>query len=226
LLSYEIGPEALRPYLPSGVELDSWGGKYLVSVVGLRFLDARVLGVPPTFYRSYPQVNLRFYVRRWSNGQWRRGVVFIKQIVPKSLVAFVARLVYHEKFVALPMKYSVKAPSRDGQSRQVSYQWRSQGAWNGITLGIRDEPHLPAPGSLEEFVSEHYYGYNTHPNGFTLEYRIERPTWRLVKSEDSELVCNVGELYGPEFVDSLAGVPVSAFWAEGSRVAVHKGVKI
>jgi uncharacterized protein YqjF (DUF2071 family) len=89
--------------------LDTWDGKYLVSIVGLQFRDIRVLGVPVPFYRSYPQVNLRFYVRRRAEGQWYPGVVFIKQIVPRKLVALVARRAYQEKFIATPVKHWVEA---------------------------------------------------------------------------------------------------------------------
>ncbi len=111
LLTYQIDPEALLKYLPPGLCLDSWQGKCLISVVGLQFRDTRVRGVPAPFYRNYPQVNLRFYVRRELGGQWRRGVVFIKQIVPHRMVALVARRVYHERFVAMPVRCSLAFPS-------------------------------------------------------------------------------------------------------------------
>lgn len=223
LLSYEVDPEVLARYLPQGVELDTWEGKHLISVVGLQFRNTRVLGVPLPFYRSYPQVNLRFYVRRQTEGQWRRGVVFIKQIVPHQVIAMVARWRYQEKFVALPMKSSV-APA--GVNGQVSYHWRSPLGWNRISVERSGEKGSPESGSIEEFVSEHYYGYNARRDGSTLEYRIQRPQWRIWQARKPELVCNVGEVYGTEFAESLSSPPVSAFAAEGSEVTVYQGVRL
>src|SRR5262245_60741200 len=109
MLNYEIDPAALRARVPAGTELDSWNGKTFVSLVGFRVLRTRVLGVPVLFHRSsigkgisrtswgsFEEVNLRFYVRRRAPEGWRRGVVFVKEIVPKAAVAAVARWVYNE----------------------------------------------------------------------------------------------------------------------------------
>jgi uncharacterized protein YqjF (DUF2071 family) len=223
LLSYEVDPVALQKYLPQEVELDTWDGKYLVSMVGLQFRDTRVLGVPVPFYRSYPQVNLRFYVRRWSGYQWRPGVVFIKQIVPKRLVALVARRAYQEKFITAPVRHSVDSSLDAEHFRRVLYQWFSRPAWNRMSVSVSGEPEFSAVGSLEEFVAERYYGYNWQRDGSTLEFHIEHPRWRIWRGDRPELVCDVAGLYGTDFAESLSRQPISAFAAEGSEVTVYKG---
>lgn len=223
MLNYEADSPALQKYLPAGTELDPWNGKYLISIVGLLFLNTRVLGVPVPFYRNYEQVNLRFYVRRRSNSDWKRGTVFVKQIVPKRAIALVAQQVYREKFVAMPMTHALETRHTQAQPRRVSYQWLHRRDWNRMSVQVSGEPALPSPGSPEEFVAEHYWGYNRLPNGATLEYQVERSQWRLWQAEQAELVCDVAGIYGPEFVESLKGPPVSAFLSEGSDVAVHKG---
>ena len=88
MLNYEIDPAVLRPLTPPGVELDAWNGKTFASMVGFLFLDTRVLGLPIPWHRNFEEVNLRFYVRRRDPaGGWRRGVVFVKEIVPKPAIA-------------------------------------------------------------------------------------------------------------------------------------------
>ena len=226
LLSYEIDPEALLKYLPQGLSLDAWQGKCLISVVGLQFLNTRVRGIPAPIYRNYPEVNLRFYVRRKLGGQWRRGVVFIKQIVPHRMVALVARRVYHERFVAMPISCSLACPPDSSQPQRITYQWRHRRHWEKLEVAALGPLERPAEGSIEHFLAEHYWGYNTQPNGSTLEYLVDRPSWRIRTAPASTLVCDVEQLYGSNFVECLGGSPISSFWAEGSEVAVHRGVRI
>jgi len=95
MLNYEIEPSVLVPYVPKGTELDLWNGKYLVSVVGFMFVKTRVFGIPIPFHRDFEEVNLRIYVRRKAEDGWRRGVVFIKEIVPRAAIAFTARKFYN-----------------------------------------------------------------------------------------------------------------------------------
>jgi uncharacterized protein YqjF (DUF2071 family) len=76
MLNYEIDAAVLRPFVPAGTELDAWGGRTFVSVVGFRFLGTRVRGVPVPGHRDFEELNLRFYVRRVADDGPRRGVVF------------------------------------------------------------------------------------------------------------------------------------------------------
>ena len=87
LLTYRVPPGALAPYLPPGTEPDVRDGSAFASLVGFDFLDTRVLGIPWPGFRNFPEFNLRIYVRRGNE----RGVVFIREVVPQRLVAWVAR---------------------------------------------------------------------------------------------------------------------------------------
>src|SRR5688572_22928209 len=94
----------LAALVPHGTALDLWRGRCLVSVVGFRFLDTRVLGVPVPGHRDFDEVNLRFYVRRaHDDGALRRGVTFVREIVPRRAIALVARATYNEPYCTLPM---------------------------------------------------------------------------------------------------------------------------
>jgi uncharacterized protein YqjF (DUF2071 family) len=218
MLNFEIDPSRLQPWLPRGTELDAWNGHSFLSVVGFRFLDTRVLGLGFPFHRDFEEVNLRFYVRRRGPEGWRRGVVFVKEIVPRAAIALVARLLYNENYVALPMSHRIEA--------SVTYAWRFGGRENRLSLLPASEPAAMAEGSEEEFIAEHYWGYSVQRDGGTVEYRVEHPRWRVARAAEASLDCDVAGLYGPAFADALSRRASSAFLAEGSAVTVHKGVRL
>src|SRR6187455_2734884 len=123
MLNYEVDPAILLDLVPAGTELDLWQGRTLVSVVDFRFLRTRVLGLAIPWHIDFEEVNLRFYVRREASEGLRRGVVFVKEIVPRRAIAWLARLLYNENYVALPMSHWIddRSSSQDGALREVEY---------------------------------------------------------------------------------------------------------
>ena len=216
MLNYEIDPALVRPWVPPGLEIDFRDGRTYVSLVGFVFLDTRVKGVAIPFHRDFEEVNLRCYVRREVAGELRRGVVFVKEIVPRRAIAWIARAVYGENYVAASMSHRI-------EGTEVRYGWRFRGDENHLRATRLGEPTPAAPGSEQEFIAEHYWGYTARAGGRTLEYRVEHPPWRIWKTEDVDVRVSVTELYGPEFVEPLAARPASAFVAEGSPVTVYQG---
>jgi uncharacterized protein YqjF (DUF2071 family) len=225
MLNYEIDPSLLASRVPPGTELDSWRGRTFVSVVGFRFLRTRVLGVPVPYHVNFDEVNLRFYVRRRFGREWRRGVVFVKEIVPRRAIALVARVAYAENYVAHPMRHSIRPMIGDGPAT-VSYGWRRRGAWEGLSVSFSGVPILPADEAEETFITEHYWGYALQRDGGSVEYQVEHPRWRVWRAEKASLECDVASLYGPEFADALALAPSTAFVADGSAVVVRRGRRI
>jgi uncharacterized protein len=224
MLNYEIESSVLDSFVPKGTELDSWNGKTFISIVGFLFLRTRVLGIPIPFHENFVEVNLRFYVRHKAHGGWRRGVVFIKEIVPRFAIALVARNLYNEPYIALPMAHRI-----DGSPtalKSVEYSWRFAGKQHSLKLATKGEAQLLRNGSEAEFITEHYWGYNKQPGGSTLEYRVEHPRWCVYETAEAHLDCEVAGLYGTQFVDSLNCKPSSAFLADGSPVTVFKGERV
>lgn len=224
MLNYEVEPPVLAPFVPAGTELDRWNGKVLVSVVGFHFLHTRVFGIPIPFHRNFEEVNLRFYVRRKAEDGWRRGVVFIKEIVPLAAIALAARQLYNEPYIALPMAHRIQ--EERGAIKAVEYSWRFNGQQNSIKLTTCGDAQPLTEGSEAEFITEHYWGYNVQRGGVTLEYQVEHPRWRVYDVPDAKLDCEVSGLYGGQFCDSLNCKPSSAFLAEGSAVTVYQGVRL
>lgn len=225
ILSYEIDPGILAGRVPAGCELDSWSGHTFVSVVGFQFFHTRVLGVPIPFHRHFEEVNLRFYVRRKAEGTWRRGVVFVKELVPRQATAFVARRIFGENYVALPMRHSV-ASSTQSASTTVAYQWQRLATWEGLSASFSGSPALPPDEAEETFITEHYWGYARQRDHATVEYQVEHSRWRVWRADTASLECEVSSLYGSEFVDALSGSPSTAFIADGSAVVVRNGRRL
>jgi hypothetical protein len=246
MLNWEIDPAILQPLVPAGTELDFHDGKTFVSMVGFLFLDTRVLGWPVPLHRSFEEVNLRFYVRRVAGGEVRRGVSFIKEIVPKWAIAQTARWCYNEPYIALRMNHEITgplgshigshhAPRDDNSSRseipdessgQATYRWHFANRWNSLSLNYSGAPAPLVAGSLEEFIAEHYWGYCPQRDGGTVEYQVEHPPWHVWQGTEPQFDCEIAQLYTPRFADLLCQPPSSAFLADGSAVAVMKPTRI
>lgn len=220
MANYAVDPAVLQPLVPRGTELDTWDGTCVASVVGFQFLDTRLLGVPVPWHRHFEEVNLRFYVRREVSGELRRGVVFVREIVPRRALAWVANAVYNERYVALPMMHDDRL---DRPERRLRYGWQVGGRWNQLDVTTEGDPYTAADDSEEAFVTEHYWGYTTQRDGSTLEYQVEHPRWNVWRVREAALVCDVAALYGPAFVSFVADPPRSCFVADGSDVIVRRG---
>lgn len=227
MLNYEIDPAILQPLAPRGTELDFWQGRTYVSEVGFRFLNTRLLGVPIPFHQNFDEINLRFYVRRKASDGWRRGVVFVKEIVPRWAIATVARVVYNERYVARRMKHRLDLQGAAlAANGGVEYAWQDGAAWHRLKAQTHGEALPLQDGSEEEFITEHYWGYAAQRDGGTVEYQVEHPRWRVWQVNDAQLDCDVARVYGSQFVECLSQKPTSAFVADGSEIIVRKGVRI
>ncbi|MEO6872942.1 MAG: DUF2071 domain-containing protein [Chthoniobacterales bacterium] len=219
MLNYAVERKLLAPLVPRGVELDAFDGVCYVSVVGFLFLDTRIFGIAFPFHRDFEEVNLRFYVRQRAPEGWRRGVVFVKELVPRRAIAFLARTIYGEPYSAVPMSHEIT--ERDGQTT-LRFAWQRAGRTEFVAATTAGEPAFVTPGSLEEFITEHYWGYNTH-RGRSTQYQVEHPSWRIWRATEPRFEADVRTLYGAGFVEALATAPASSFVAEGSEVIVRRG---
>ena len=224
MLNFEIEPVALASFIPAGTELDFWNGKTYVSLVGFLFQKTRIGGIRIPFHSNFEEVNLRFYVRRNTDDGWRRGVVFIKELVPRRLIAIGARKVYNENYFAMPMAHHIEKDREE--IRSVTYFWRSNRRKEFLKVAVRGQAQPLSGGSLQEFIVEHYWGYAKQPDGSTMEYRVEHPCWRIWETEAAEYHCDAANFYGENFRGFLNHSPASAFLADGSEVKVYQGVKL
>jgi uncharacterized protein YqjF (DUF2071 family) len=227
MYNVEVDPTALDPLIPAGTELDFWNGKTFLSIVGFQFLGTRVYGVPIPFHRNFAEVNLRFYVRRNAEEGWRRGVVFVREFVPRRAVAFVARRVYNEPYAVASMKSEIHVPDAGSKGAgSTKYSWKFAGSVNVLEAIDAGEAKLPAPGSEEEFITEHYWGYTRLRDGATAEYEVGHPRWLVRAATNYRFKCDAAACYGTRFCEALSSPPTSVFVADGSPVVVHRGRRL
>lgn len=218
MANYVIDPRLLEPYVPAGTELDLWKDRCYVSLVGFMFLNTRLLGLPIPFHRNFEEVNLRFYVRRKEAGEWKRGVVFIKEIVPKPAITFVANTIYKEHYETMKMSHQWIEHSGD---LQVVYRWGEKDKQHHFSILADGIPHLMKSGSEEEFIAEHYWGYAKSEPDKTNEYEVKHPKWTVYPVKDFEVEVDFGVLYGSVFSILNHQKPESVLLAEGSEISVQ-----
>jgi uncharacterized protein len=224
MLNYEVDRTLLYDYVPQGTVLDSFDGRTYVSLVAFQFRHTKLFGsLPIPFHANFEEVNLRFYVRRNAGNEDRRGVVFIAEIVPRWVVAKIARLAYGENYVCLPMKHSI---NMHGAAKTAEYAWRLNGAWCKLFAETSAVPAHPADGSLEQFITEHYWGYSAQRDGDALEYHVSHVPWNVWTTSAAGFEGDARGLYGLELGKVLQRRPDSAFIAGGSPVTVSKGTRI
>ena len=216
MASYEVGPDLLAARVPAGTEIDLHEGRCFVSLVGFMFLDTRVMDFLIPFHINLEEVNLRFYVRREIDGEVRRGVVFVKEIVPRSAIAIVARTLYGEPYERWRMSHFRSALG-------VGYMWEKGGCRNSISVESGRSLGVPASGSHEEFIIEHYWGYTRRGPSRTDEYKVEHPKWELFDVGNPHIDIDFGRTYGEEFAFLSVAGPHSVVLAKGSEIAVFKG---
>jgi uncharacterized protein YqjF (DUF2071 family) len=218
MLNYETDPALLQPFVPRGTELDSFEGKTYFSLVGLRFARTKLFGsISVPFHSDFDEVNLRIYVRRREGSEIRRGVMFIREIVSLPAVTLVARLAFAENYTTLPLRHSINLTDSGGS---VEYSWKSKRQQFRIYAHASGNPSR-AHGSLEQFISEHYWGYARRRDGGSLEYHVQHEPWRIWRATNAKFDGDGAALYGSELGSILSQPPRSAFIADGSPVLVY-----
>ena len=217
MANYVIDPAILLPYLPAKTELDYWNNECYVSLVGFMFRNVRVRGIRIPFHTDFPEINLRFYVRYKEKEQWKRGVVFITEIVPRHAITFVANTLFNERYCTLPMKHAWT----DGSTLlKTAYHWKKNKRWNRLEVITGAGPVSLSMGSMEEFITEHFWGYSSGRKKETNEYHVEHPRWDVYKVNEYLVDCDFAAQYGNQFACLQSVEPVSVFMAEGSAVNI------
>ena len=218
MANYAVDAKILAKYLPAKTEIDLWNDICYVSLVGFMFKNTKVKGFKIPFHTNFEEVNLRFYVRYKDNGEWKRGVVFVKEIVPRSALTFVANTVYKENYETMPMSHSWTSD----ENLTVEYKWR-KGRWNSFKVIANKNSNLINSNSEEEFITEHYWGYTKVSNERTSEYGVEHPKWEVYDTKDYSIDVDFGDIYGQQFNFLTLEKPRSVFLAEGSEIKVKDG---
>ncbi|MEN0046633.1 MAG: DUF2071 domain-containing protein [Bacteroidota bacterium] len=218
MANYEVDESILQSYVPKGTELDIWNGTHYVSLIGFMFLNTKVLGIKIPFHVNFEEVNLRFYVRYKESGEWKRGVVFVKEIVPKAAITFVANTLYGEHYATHRMRHSWEEKT---DKRIVSYEWKIQNNWQRFSVEAERQLSKIEVGSETEFITEHYWGYTKVNDRKTSEYEVTHPKWQQYLVKNYEVAVDFGLNYGEQFSFLNSAKPKSVMLAEGSEITVE-----
>lgn len=216
LVNYVIDPAILKKYLPNKTELDLWEGKCYVSLVGFMFLNTKVKGCKLPGHINFEEVNLRYYIKHHNGDELRRGVGFIKEIVPKPLKASIARAVYKEPYQSLPMKHSWSVENE----LNIEYSWKLNDNWNSVSVKAEISPFSFNEKSEADFITEHYWGYTKINNVKTNEFEVKHPSWKIYNVLDSIINVDFESSYGTDFEFLNHQQPASVMLAEGSEISV------
>jgi uncharacterized protein YqjF (DUF2071 family) len=222
IANYAVESDLLVDFLPVGTELDLWNDTCYLSLVGFMFLNTRLKGFSVPCHANFEEVNLRFYVRYKDNGLWKRGVVFIKEIVPRPALTLVANRVYRENYQTMPMSHQWNL---NGTNLEVEYRWKKKG-WNSLGVKAAATPLQIKGGSEEEFITEHYWGYTKISQTLTSQYEVKHPKWDIYQVNGYSIDVDFKDVYGDRFSFLAEQKPMSVMLAEGSMIAVKAGTKI
>lgn len=218
MINYEIDPKILEKHIPKGTEIDLWNGKCYISLIGFMFENVKVLGMKIPFHVNFEEVNLRFYVKRYENGEWKRGVVFVKEIVPKHAITFVANTLYNEHYQTLKMRHS---RTENGNTKRFVYEWKKDQKWNSITMTTQKKAIPIEAESVTEFITEHYFGYTNYNREKSIEYAVTHPKWEQLEVIDYSTDVDFENVYGKDFAFLQNAQPTSAFLALGSKITIE-----
>lgn len=201
-LHWSVDPERLRPHVPDALELDVRDGRAWVSVLPFVLAEVRPRGVPRALGLSFPELNLRTYVRY---DGWP-GLYFFSIDVGHPLGAVLRRTTRLPCFRA-----STEVDSADGEVRFRSVRRSDDDppALFAATYRPEGEPFGAEPGSLDRWLVErrHFFA----PEGRrTLAGAIAHDPWPL---------CEASVEIEENGLFEAAGLPVP----EGDPVARYCG---
>ncbi|MDP4286057.1 MAG: DUF2071 domain-containing protein [Bacteroidota bacterium] len=219
MANFVVPKELLLPYVPYKTELDFFEGNSYASLVGYMFLNTKIHGFSIPFHINFEEVDLRFYVKLNDHGHWKRGVVFIKKIVPRQGILLMANNLYGEKYTTMKMNhYHVDK----GECLEAGYEWEYKNKWNQLVAKTDKKSALICKASHEEFIADHYWGYTKSGDTRTYEYSVEHPVWEILKVIEYSVNCDFGSIYGKRFSVLNKAKPQSVFLTRGSEVKVHR----
>lgn len=219
IVNYAIEPEVLRKYIPYKTELDLWNNTCYISLVGFMFQNTKLLGMQIPMHTHFEEVNLRFYVRYKDKQEWKRGVVFIKELVPKPALTLVANTVYKEHYQTVPMSNSW---IHRKEQLSVEYSWKYNKLPQRIKVVASNIPQDIPIGSETEFITEHYWGYTRIKEDKTFAYEVSHPRWQAYEIHDHQVEVDFNLVYGKDFQFMNKLHPVSVMLAEGSPITVAR----
>jgi len=218
IISYKIDPALLNSQMPPGMEADTIDGNAFVSLVAFDFMDTKVKGMKVPFHVNFPEINLRFYVKN----KEKRGVVFIREFVPRTFIAIFANAFYNENYRAVKMSSHIEKNGRIFLNHTLNIK----GEKYEINVEAENKPYMPEVGSIEHFFKEHEWGFGTSKYNDVFIYKVEHPFWEVFQVIKFEHNFDFSAIYGEKWKKLNNETPFNIAFAKGSPVKVFSGEKL
>ena len=193
---WPIPTAAIAPLIPDGLQVDMYQGSAWLGVVPFWMDRIKFRGLPPIpFANSFPEINLRTYVRDHRTGT--PGVYFFSLDGANLLAVITARSFYH-----LPYHWAeMRIESRS--EREFSFYSRRRFSSNPVIFKARYRGLGPTrklaenrAGTLEYFLTERYCLFTHNSAGELVRANVHHVPWPLedaaAEIERNDLPASIG----------------------------------
>ena len=223
-INFQIDDHLLKPLVPVGLELDYFDGDTFVSLVTMKIKRMKIWGIPFSVIPAFPEISLRFYVRRTTGDKSENGTCLIKDFVGGATAAWYLRTQFNSEFTKLKIQGQSKGFGID-EIPEVEYRWKHDDQWNNLRVRARSRITNTGKGTKVGFILDHS-NYFASQKGRTIAYRVERPQWEVWDAAQANFNCDVKNLFGRAFIKPLSKRPASVFVSAGSHVTVYRPIEI
>jgi uncharacterized protein YqjF (DUF2071 family) len=169
---WPVDREALRRIVPLDFEIDLFDGRAWVGVVPFTMSHVTARGVPALpWVSAFPEVNVRTYVRAGD----RPGIYFFSLDAGRWLAVRAARWWLNLPYYHASMAVALRSARVEYDSRRFS----SRSADLSLSYAPTGQAFVPAPGTLEYFLTERYCLYQRDHRGRPYRLEIHHPPWSL-----------------------------------------------
>jgi uncharacterized protein YqjF (DUF2071 family) len=196
---WPVDPAVVAPTLPDGLDVDTRDGDAYLGVVGFRMASIRPRGLPRSLGRSFPELNLRTYVRGDDGG----GVYFYNLDAADPIGVALARGLFELPYYRAEMRVD---------DREDGVRFRSRRTHRNAPRARFDATYRPTepatradPGSLDAFLTERYRFYTESDGGRLYRGEIDHPPWEL---SPATLTVRENDLFDANGFDRPAGDPL------------------
>jgi hypothetical protein len=179
-----IDAAVLRPYIPAGLEIDTFKGQAWLGLVPFRMSGVRLRWTPALpGLSAFPELNVRTYV----SARDKPGVWFFSLDAANALAVAAARLSFHLPYFRARMSCSEAGGWVNYRSRRT-HQGAPDAVFEARYRGIGDASE-PRRGTLEYFLTERYCLYSAASGGRIYRGEIHHPSW-LLQTAEAQFVSN------------------------------------
>jgi uncharacterized protein YqjF (DUF2071 family) len=169
---WRVDERLLRPLVPPAFDVDTFDSSAWLGIVPFTMTHVAPHPLPPLpWLSSFPELNVRTYV---SPRDGKRGVFFFSLDAARTLAVVAARAMF-----GLPYYPAAMQVVRDGAAVRYRSRRRGGAAEFEATYEPTGPPVVPAPGTLEFFLTERYCLYHLDLLGRPSRVEIHHAPWQL-----------------------------------------------